>query len=61
MNLISLTHSRQTDGCDVHSMELYARNGKVCPLWLLPVAYATVGELEVEGGLGNTMVQQESL
>lgn len=33
-------------------------NGKVCPFLL--VISATVGELEVEGGLGNTTVQQES-
>lgn len=38
-------------------MELHAPNGKVCPLWILLGISATVEELEVEGGLGNTTVQ----
>lgn len=50
MNLISLTPSRQIDECNAHSMELYAPTGKV---WLFLVISTTVGELEVEEGLGT--------
>ena len=49
------------DARNVHSMELYEPNGKICPIWILPVTSATVGALEVEERHGNTSVQQESI
>lgn len=55
MNLISLTPSRQIDECNAHSMELYAPTGKV---WLFLVISTTVGELEVEEGLGTPSSQK---